>query len=288
MPEIQFKGDFHHIEISPDSHLDIGQDVIFQSFTSLNVASGAQLKLGTRVFFNDHCTVRCQHSIEIGKDTMFGDGVRIFDHNHQYSNYHIEKIDYSVAPVKIGANCWIGANTVILKGVTIGDNVIIGANSLIFQDIPSNSIAMSKEELIIKERPQGNFHAFTLTASDTLEQLAYLTENLPELEFHIAAKTNISPYLASFNDYPNINLYTNIHQDDFIEDLLDRADIYLDINHWGEVDQIVQRAISKGKPVLAFSQTAHQPEENTLLFESDQPQQMADEIRKLLKEKSRT
>ena len=121
MPEIQFKGDFHHIEISPDSQLDIGQDVIFQSFTSLNVASGAQLKLGTRVFFNDHCTVRCQHSIEIGKDTMFGDGVRIFDHNHQYSNYHIEKIDFTVAPVKIGANCWIGANTVILKGVTIGD-----------------------------------------------------------------------------------------------------------------------------------------------------------------------
>ena len=77
MPEIQFKGDFHHIEISPDSQLDIGQDVVFQSFTSLNVASGAQLKLGTRVFFNDHCTVRCQHSIEIGKDTMFGDGVRI-------------------------------------------------------------------------------------------------------------------------------------------------------------------------------------------------------------------
>lgn len=74
MPEIQFKGDFHHIEISPDSQLDIGQDVIFQSFTSLNVASGAQLKLGTRVFFNDHCTVRCQHSIEIGKDTSLAMG----------------------------------------------------------------------------------------------------------------------------------------------------------------------------------------------------------------------
>ncbi len=34
MPEIQFKGDFHHIEISPDAQLDIGQDVIFQSFTT--------------------------------------------------------------------------------------------------------------------------------------------------------------------------------------------------------------------------------------------------------------
>ena len=57
MPEIQFKGDFHHIEISPDAQLDIGQDVIFQSFTSLNVASGAQLNLVTRFIYNHNCTV---------------------------------------------------------------------------------------------------------------------------------------------------------------------------------------------------------------------------------------
>ncbi|MBP2622112.1 DapH/DapD/GlmU-related protein [Streptococcus panodentis] len=285
MSEIQFKGNFHHINISPDSQLDIGQDVIFQSFASLNVASGAQLKLGNRVFFNDHCTVRCEQLIEIGKDTMFGDGVRIFDHNHQYSNYHIEKIAYSSAPVKIGANCWIGANTVILKGVTIGDNVIIGAGSLVYQDIPSNSIAVSKEELIIKKRPQGKFHAFTLTASDTLEELAYLAQELPELEFHIAAKTSISPFLESFASYPNINLYTNVHHDDIIEDLLDRADLYLDINHWGEVDHILQRALDKGKPILAFAHTAHRTGSGIYICQDGQPQQLADRIREIIKEK---
>ena len=46
---------------------------------------------------------------------MFGDGVRIFDHNHQYSNYHVEKIAFNYGKISIGKNCWIGANVVILK-----------------------------------------------------------------------------------------------------------------------------------------------------------------------------
>lgn len=286
MSDIQFQGNFHHIEISPNSHLEIGTDVVFRSFTSLSVLEGAHLKLGHRVFFNDHCTVRCNHSIEIGKDTMFGDGVRIFDHNHKYSNYHIEKINFSTAPIKIGANCWIGANTVILKGVTIGDNVIIGANSIIYKDIPSHSIAMSKEELIIKKRPQRSFHAFTLTASDTLENLTYLVKNLPDVAFHIAAKTNISPYLESFSIYPNVNLYSNLHQEDIIEDLLNKADLYLDINHWDEVDSIVTQAKEKGKIVLAFTNTAHQPQETTYLFPTENPEQMVNKITEILENES--
>ena len=285
MADIQFLGNFHHVEISPTSQLEIGEDVVFRSFASLEVAGHARLSLGNRVFFNDHCSLRCAQEIEIGKDTMFGDGVRLFDHNHTYSNYHIEKIDFTSAPIKIGANCWIGANTVILKGVTIGDNVIIGANSLIYKDIPSNSIAVSKEELIIKERPQKQFHAFTLTASDTLEKLAYLAQALPDMDFHIAAKTSISPYLESFRSYPNINLYTNVHQDDIIEDLLERADIYLDINHWDEVDHIVERALQKKKPVLAFAETAHQPAETQAVYSLDQADQLVQDIRNFMKAK---
>ena len=184
------------------------------------MGSEATFKLGNRVFFNNHCSIRCEHHIEIGKDTMFGDGVRIFDHNHQYSNYHIEKISFNKGPVIIGKNCWIGSNVVILKGVTIGDNVIIGAGAVIHKDIPSNSIVVSKEELVIKERPQLDYHVFTLTASDTLENLTYLVEHLPEVAFHIAAKTNVSDRLEAFNAYDNVTLYTNVHHGDIIEDLL--------------------------------------------------------------------
>jgi maltose O-acetyltransferase len=42
--------------------------------------------------------------------------------------------------VKIGDNVYIGAQSIIMPGVTIGNNVIIGANSVVTHDIPSNCI----------------------------------------------------------------------------------------------------------------------------------------------------
>ena len=160
---VKLLGDFHHIEISPTATIELGTDVTLRSFISLEVSDNAKLTLGNRVFFNDHCTIRCGKEIEIGKDTMFGDGVRIFDHNHKYSNYHIEKIKFTADKITIGKNCWIGTNVVILKGVTIGDNVIIGANALIYKDIPANSVVTSQENLKITPRKQHQFHVFTLS-----------------------------------------------------------------------------------------------------------------------------
>lgn len=282
--DIHFQGDFHHLKIADNSTLEVGTDVVFCSFASVEVVDGATLKLGNRVFFNDHCTIRCHQKIEIGKDTMFGDGVRIFDHNHKYSNYHVEKIDFTSEPITIGKNCWIGANVVILKGVTIGDNVIVGAGSLIYKDIPSNSIVTTKEELLIRERPQHAYQAFTLTASDTLENLTELVEALPEVNFNIAAKTSISPYLESFNKYNNVTLWTNIHHDDIIDDLLERSDIYLDINHWEEVDNILYHVFEKEKEVLSFETVCHRRDmmKDGNVFSS--PEEMVSRIKDIIKE----
>lgn len=282
MTEFQLDGKFQQISIDPTAHVELGQDVTLRSFVCLEVGNGATLKLGNRVFFNINCSIHCGYHIEIGKDTMFGDGVRIFDSNHQYSNYHVEKIAFNYGKISIGKNCWIGANVVILKGVTIGDNVIIGAGAVIHKDIPSNSIVVSKEELIIKERPQLEHHVFTLTASDTLENLTYLVENLPEVSFHIAAKTNVSDRLEAFKKYDNVTLYTNVHHDDIIEDLLDQSEIYLDINHWDQVDHIVDRAFEKGKPVFAFDNVAHRADLGGSVFSYQKPEMMVEEIKSYL------
>nr|WP_322741351.1 hypothetical protein [Streptococcus mitis] len=99
---VQLVGDYHHVEVSPDAHLDLGADITIRSFASIEVSSGANLKVGNRVFFNDHCSIRCTEEIIIGHDTMFGDGVRIFDSNHQFNNYHVFKTAMSGAPIHIG------------------------------------------------------------------------------------------------------------------------------------------------------------------------------------------
>lgn len=41
---------------------------------------------------------------------------------------------------EIGANCFIGARSIILPGVRIGDNSIVGAGSVVFTDVPPNTV----------------------------------------------------------------------------------------------------------------------------------------------------
>lgn len=276
---VQLVGDYHHIEVSPDAHLDLGADITIRSFASIEVSNSANLKMGNRVFFNDHCSIRCTKEITIGHDTMFGDGVRIFDSNHQFNNYHVFKTVMSGAPIHIGRDCWIGANTVILRGVTIGDNVIIGANCLIHQDIPSNSIVTHSETLAIKSKNIAKFHAFVYTYSDQLEGLEYLLSSLPEVDFHVAAPTNVSEYLRSFERFKNFQLYEYCQSREVSDRILDMADIYLDINHWNEVDDIIGRALAIGKLIFAFDTVVHRTAEGVQVFSIEDKDKMVEAIR---------
>ena len=111
------------------------------------------VKISDNVFFNNYCSVCALNEITIGEGTIFGENVKIYDHNHIYSNPDvlIKKQGYTSAPIHIGKHCWIGSNVTILKGVTIGDNSVIGAGCVIYKNVPANSIVVNKQELLIKK-----------------------------------------------------------------------------------------------------------------------------------------
>ncbi|MCV6039074.1 galactoside O-acetyltransferase, partial [Escherichia coli] len=48
-------------------------------------------------------------------------------------------------------NVWIGANSVVLPGVTIGENSVIGAGSVVTKDIPSNVVAVGNPCRVLRE-----------------------------------------------------------------------------------------------------------------------------------------
>ena len=54
------------------------------------------------------------------------------------------------APIIIGKNCFVGCNTLILKGVAIGDNSTVGAGSVVTKNIPANVIAAGNPAKVIK------------------------------------------------------------------------------------------------------------------------------------------
>ncbi len=110
------------------------------------------VKIGNNVFFNNYCSVCAQNEICIGDGTIFGENVKIYDHNHIYQNptIAIKHQGYTSAPIHIGKHCWIGSNVTILKGVKIGDNCVIGVGCVIYKDVPANSVVVNKQNLVIK------------------------------------------------------------------------------------------------------------------------------------------
>lgn len=164
---------YHNANITGTEHLNIeeyftanlpngsfavkfGPYVHIKKYCHLLMYTGAELVIGENVFINNYCSINCLEKIHIGKNTMFGEGVKIYDHNHAHSYINsdlvVEKANFTTAPVSIGANCWIGSNVTILKGVTIGDNTIIGANNLIHQSIPPNSVVKANSSYTIENR----------------------------------------------------------------------------------------------------------------------------------------
>ncbi|ROH95777.1 acyltransferase [Chryseobacterium daecheongense] len=141
-----FKGDNKKI-----GNIRIDEHVLLREHCNILVYPDAELIIGKGVFFNNCCSVNCLERIEIGDDTIFGEGVKLYDHNHlieKSSVIHVEKEKYTKDIIKIGENCWIGSNVVILKGVTIGDNSVIGAGCIIHKSVPPNTIVKHNQNLI--------------------------------------------------------------------------------------------------------------------------------------------
>ena len=125
-----------------NSALNFGKNIQFRDNVSIRVVDDSKLSIGNEVFFNNGCSINCMYDIHIGDNSLFGEAVKIYDHNHQYrnSNSLINHQGYVKNKIVIGENCWIGSNVIILKGVNIGDNVVIGAGCVIFKSIQSNSV----------------------------------------------------------------------------------------------------------------------------------------------------
>lgn len=102
---------------------------------------GAHCHFGKGVYANFNLTLVDDTHIYVGDYTMFGPNVVVATAGHPLvPELRIKAYQYNM-PVHIGKNCWIGAGTIIVPGVTIGDNVVIGAGSIVTKDIPSNVLA---------------------------------------------------------------------------------------------------------------------------------------------------
>lgn len=124
-----------------------GKKFRFRDSLRINISDGT-LKLGDNVFFNHDCSINVHKHVHIGDDCIFGENVKIYDHDHKYreKNMLINNQGFSCMDIVIGNNCWIGSNVIILKGTHIGNNCIIGAGVILRENVSDNSVVYCKQE----------------------------------------------------------------------------------------------------------------------------------------------
>ena len=145
------KGDF----TIPKNLVLHGDGIDNSSCLKIVVAANAILEIGENVGITQS-VIHCYERIVIGNNVKIGAGCMIMDTNFHSTNwkYRIcedkDIIDVRTSPVYIGANAFVGARTIICKGVKIGENSIVAAGSVVVKDIPSNCIAGGNPCAIIR------------------------------------------------------------------------------------------------------------------------------------------
>jgi maltose O-acetyltransferase len=111
---------------------------------------GANIHLGTRVFFNFNCVVLDVCEVRIGDFTLFGPGVQILTPLHPLDHELRRRQEFG-KPIEIGSDVWVGGGALILAGVRIGSRAVIGSGSVVTRDIPEGAFAAGNPCRVIRK-----------------------------------------------------------------------------------------------------------------------------------------
>ena len=113
-------------------------DESFGLFPPFYTDCGKNIHIGKNVFINMGCKFQDQGGIFIEDGALIGHNVVLATLNHAASPK--DRGSMIPAPIRIGKNVWVGANAVILPGVTIGDGAIVAAGAVVNRDVPENTV----------------------------------------------------------------------------------------------------------------------------------------------------
>ncbi len=144
--------------------VSIGDDVVVNSnFTSnllgnyqrsMIISRGGDITIGNRVGMSS-CSIYSWQKISIGDGTIIGVNTKIVDSDFHpldpIARINGDSTQIKSSEVQIGRNCFIGMNSIILKGCVLGDNCIVGAGSVVRAGVyPSGSVIYGNPAVVKK------------------------------------------------------------------------------------------------------------------------------------------
>ena len=138
------------MDTPPYRHFSLGQKSVIESYSCINNAVGD-------VVIGDHTRIGLHNTIigpvTIGSHVNLAQGITVtaLNHNFEAPERHIDEQGVSTQQVTIGDDIWIGANAVVLPGVTVGNHCVIAAGAVVTKDVPPHSLVAGVPAKIIKQ-----------------------------------------------------------------------------------------------------------------------------------------
>lgn len=125
---------------------------------------GACVRIGSRTHVGGGSLLDAACEIAIGDDVLVAFDVLVMDHDSHSLRFSERKNDVTdwiqgrkdwsrvvQRPVRIGDKAWIGARSIILKGVTVGEGAVVAAGSVVTRDVPAWTIVGGNPARVIRE-----------------------------------------------------------------------------------------------------------------------------------------
>lgn len=138
------------MDTPPYRLFSLGDYSVIESFACINNAVGD-------VIIGDHTRIGLHNTIigpvDIGNHVNLAQGITVTALNHNFSdtNKRIDEQGVSTNPVTIEDDVWVGANAVILPGVTIGEHCVVAAGAVVTKDVPPHSLVAGVPAKVIKK-----------------------------------------------------------------------------------------------------------------------------------------
>ena len=109
------------VTVDGKSELRIAKKLKMHNGAKIRVRKGGKLEIGKNFGMSNGCVVTAYDHIKIGDNVMLGPNVLIYDQDHDYqAEGGVAAMKFKTAPITIGNNVWIGANTLILGEQRLG------------------------------------------------------------------------------------------------------------------------------------------------------------------------
>ncbi|MDP9220289.1 MAG: acyltransferase [Actinomycetota bacterium] len=99
-----------------------------------------RLRVGSHCFVNRSCYFDLGSTVWIGDEVVIGHGTTIITTHHRVQSTHRRAGAPYGRPVVIESGAWIGANVILMPGVTVRRGAVVGAGALVLHDVPRDTV----------------------------------------------------------------------------------------------------------------------------------------------------